>query len=344
MSGSATSIPPDVSRLTAAIFVGNGSNILLLGALIVQCYYYYINFGHKDRKRIRFIALFTFVLEVVQTFLVTRDSYILFCVEWGVPSALLRVGLIWLYIPIMGSLMSLLAQSFWAWRLLLITNVYWIPGLVLLFSLAQFVTGLVTGIKCTLIPNLDVTQLSLVFQPASVWLAGTAVADLIIVAFMFFFISKSQARTEFDDTNALLSKILFITLETGLICATIAVIDLALYLAFGNENWHLATSITLSKIYANCLLVVLNSRKLSSSKEEGPISFSRQVFTGTGGSIPATPSAFRSGKTSGINISVSREIHGDEEALHIPMTDPSSDILFQMKSLPHVEDKESVFP
>ncbi|KAJ7442762.1 hypothetical protein B0H11DRAFT_491015 [Mycena galericulata] len=311
------------------------NNFLLLGALVVQCYYYYINFGHTDRRRIRFIVVFTFILEIVQTFLVARDSYILFCAQWGVPSALLRVGLIWLYIPIMGSLMSLIAQSFWAWRLLLISKTYWIPGLVLTCSLAQFIAGLVTGIKCTLIPNLDVTQLSIVFAPASVWLAGTAVADLIIVGFMLYFITKRKNRTQFNATNELLSKILFITLETGLICATIAVIDIILYLAIGDENWHLATSITLSKIYANSLLVVLNSRNMSSNHEEGPIPFSKQAFTNTtiGGSSPA---GFRGGKLSSINISVTRETRNDGEALCIPMAD--------MKAPPPIEDKEAAYP
>lgn len=73
---------------------------------------------------------------------------------------------------------------------------------------------------------------------------------------MLYYISNRKSRTEFNETSALLSRILFITLETGLVCATIAVIDLVLYLAIGNENWHLATSMTLSKIYANSLLVV----------------------------------------------------------------------------------------
>jgi len=311
-------------------------NFLLLGALVVQCYYYHINFGHRDRLRIRLVVVFTFILEIVQTALVARDSYILFCSQWGVPSALLRVGLIWLYVPIMGSTMSLVAQSFWAWRLLLISQTYWIPGVVLTFSVTQFIAGLVTGIKCTFIADLDVTDLTRVFEPASVWLAGTAVADLVIVAFMFYFITRRKNRTEFNATHELLSKILFITLETGLICATIAVIDICLYLAIGDENWHLATAITLSKIYANSLLVVLNSRNMSSNYEESPMSFSKQSFANTP-TIGGTSSAgFRGGKTSAINISVARETRSDEEALRIPMAD--------MKALPHIEDKEAAYP
>lgn len=70
---------------------------------------------------------------------------------------------------------------------------------------------------------------------------------------------------------------------------------------------------------------VLNSRTRSSRKEEDPISFGRQVFTS--GSNSAAQSAFRAGKNPSINISVSREVHDDDEALHIPMSDVSITLL-----------------
>lgn len=66
---------------------------------------------------------------------------------------------------------------------------------------------------------------------------------------------------------------------------------------------------------------VLNSRTRSSRKEEDPISLRKQVFTS--GSNSAAQSAFRAGKNPSINISVSREVHEDDEALNIEMSDVS---------------------
>lgn len=94
-------------------------------------------------------------------------------------------------------------------------------------------------------------KLSSMFQ---VWLGGTALCDVILAGSMIYYLHKSQ--TGFRATTTLLSKFIRITIETGLTCATFAVLDLALFLAFENNNYHLAPSIALSKIYANSLLVV----------------------------------------------------------------------------------------
>lgn len=87
-----------------------------------------------------------------------------------------------------------------------------------------------------------------------VWLGGTALCDVILTGCMIYYLRRS--KTGFRATTTLLSKIIRITLETGLACATLAILDLALFLAFQENNYHLAPSIALSKIYANSLLVV----------------------------------------------------------------------------------------
>lgn len=74
---------------------------------------------------------------------------------------------------------------------------------------------------------------------------------------MIYYLRRS--RTGFQATRTILSKFIRITVETGLTCATFAIIDLSLDLAFKNNNYHLAPSIALSKIYANSLLVVRNT-------------------------------------------------------------------------------------
>jgi len=295
---------PPVVTLTAAIFFGNVINFWLLGILTVQAYYYYINFGKSDVKRIRFVAVFTVLLEFTQTCLVVSDAYRLFCLEWGTPAVLLRTGLIWVYIPVLGSLMSFVAQLFWAWRLRLLTQVLWLPAIIITFSITQFVSGLVGGITGRNIE--DVRHLTEVFKPISIWLAGTAVADMIIVVSMLYFFSKN--RSSFAGTSAVLSKILFLTIETGMCCATVAILDLVMYLVFQDENWHVCVAVALSKVYANSLFLVLNSRKGGRySKDSDSV----------GVSVQSRHQGIES-RRGGINISVTRDLRADDDR-HIPM-------------------------
>lgn len=63
-------------------------------------------------------------------------------------------------------------------------------------------------------------------------------------------------------TLSIVRKLMKYTVETGLITSFAAIIDVALFLApsLKDTNWHYVVSFCLSKIYANALLAILNSR------------------------------------------------------------------------------------
>ena len=71
---------------------------------------------------------------------------------------------------------------------------------------------------------------------------------------MIYYLNRSN--TGFKQTSTLLSKFIRLTLETGLVCAAFAILDMSFYCAFQTNNYHLAPSIPLSKLYSNSLLVV----------------------------------------------------------------------------------------
>ena len=66
--------------------------------------------------------------------------------------------------------------------------------------------------------------------------------------------------TSFRKTADLVNKLIRLTVETGALTATIAVVDLILFLAVPNTDYHITPALILAKLYSNSLLVVLNSR------------------------------------------------------------------------------------
>ncbi|KAF9054689.1 hypothetical protein BJ165DRAFT_1440487 [Panaeolus papilionaceus] len=64
---------------------------MLLGALIVQCYMYYLTFPN-DRRITKVLVLCAIISETLQTALVTRYAYRTFASQWGDPSGLAEVG------------------------------------------------------------------------------------------------------------------------------------------------------------------------------------------------------------------------------------------------------------
>ncbi|KAF4571674.1 hypothetical protein EYR36_009017 [Pleurotus pulmonarius] len=253
----APGIPPFIAELTIGCLLGHFFNWGLFGALAVQTYVYYLAFPN-DRRWPKAIVLGVFVIEVLQTVLATRDAFRNFATGWGNIEDLEEVGWLWFSVPVLGAIISCTSQIFFAWRIWILSSKnLWLPGIIAFLSILQGVAGTWSGIYSHFIGNFANVPVH-TRNTTIVWLGGTALCDVLIAGSMLYYLNIS--RTGFRQTNVLLSKIIRVIVETGLICATFAVLDLALFLAFQSNNFHLAPSIALSKLYSNSLLVVLNAR------------------------------------------------------------------------------------
>jgi len=258
----ASDIPPNIAQLTGPLLLGVLFTWGLLGALIVQAYIYYTAFP-RDRLSLKILVWVTFVLEVIGACLVTRDAFRVFGTGFGNMEPLDTVGWLWFSGPILNSIISCSAQLFYAWRISVLSgNIYTSVPIVLLAAL-QGGTGFYSG---WFVLHVGVwSEISRAYRTTCVWLGGTALCDLIIAISMMYYLNKS--RTGFAGTSSVLSKFVRLTIETGAICATFAILDLAMFLAFQTTNYHLAPNLPLSKLYSNSLLAVFNARaKITSSR------------------------------------------------------------------------------
>jgi len=65
-----------------------------------------------------------------------------------------------------------------------------------------------------------------------------------------------RARSAFDDSNTIIVRLIAMTVETGTLCAVVAIIELAMFLAYPHNNYHIAPALALSKLYSNSLFAV----------------------------------------------------------------------------------------
>ncbi|CAE6462136.1 unnamed protein product [Rhizoctonia solani] len=89
------------------------------------------------------------------------------------------------------------------------------------------------------------------------WLGAAAVCDILIV-YMLSHALMTQ-RTGFGRTDALINKILWYTINTGLLTSLIAITDLITFCTMDNMI-HLGFNFVLGKLYTNTLLATLNAR------------------------------------------------------------------------------------
>ncbi|KAF9003562.1 hypothetical protein BDQ17DRAFT_1355537 [Cyathus striatus] len=256
-SSSSVQLPPGfIVQLTGPLLIGHLFNWGLYGCLVVQCYIYYLAFP-KDTLLPKSLVGFALTLETLQTVLSTRDAFRNFGSGWGDFKDLDTVGWLWFSVPVIGSLISFTAQNFFAWRIWILSRQLYFPILIALISTTQCIFGLWVGISAHIVGFFSQFQ-NHSFNQTSVWLGGTALCDIIITFCMIYYLSRE--RNGFRSTNVLIARVIRVTVETGLICAAFAILDLSFFLKWRDNNYHLAPSIALSKLYSNSLLVVLNSR------------------------------------------------------------------------------------
>ncbi|KAF7294606.1 hypothetical protein MIND_00997200 [Mycena indigotica] len=246
-----------LAQITLPLFVGTIMNWLLFGVLLVQIYIYYVAFP-KDPRWAKLGVAAIILLELLETITDSREMVNTFGLRWGDMEELDIVGMAWFGVPIIGPLIASIGQGVFAWRIYLISQSIYLPVLISLTSAVQLAAGFWTGINISKAGRFSLLQDRNVI-PTSLWLASTSLCDLLIMFGMVYYLIRTRER-EFSRISSAISRILFLTVETGAICTAVVLADLYLFLAFKGTNLHLALCIELSKIYSNSILLIFNSR------------------------------------------------------------------------------------
>ncbi|KAJ7932659.1 hypothetical protein B0H13DRAFT_2307341 [Mycena leptocephala] len=254
-----SAMPPSIARLTLPMFLGTVVNAGLFATLLVQVYIYFAVFPN-DRTWWKLLVVFILFLEVVETVASIRDMIHIFGAGWGNMDALDNVGWAWFSVPVMGSIISAVCQTFFGWRIYIIGKNPFVFALVIIISVVQLGAGIWTGVNICIATKFSLLQAHNL-APTATWLATTSAADLLIVLATIFYLRRSSdPQFTSAKTNSVVLRIITMTAETGVLCALFALVDLYLFATYKGTNYHLALCIELSKIYSNSILLIFNSR------------------------------------------------------------------------------------
>ncbi|KAF9460010.1 hypothetical protein BDZ94DRAFT_1311874 [Collybia nuda] len=311
-------IPTDIEKSTAPLLLGYILNWGLYGSLCVQVYYYYLAFP-KDRLVLKGLVYGLCLMETAQSILIAHDLFKIFAFGYGNVAELIDPQLTWVIAPIMTGIGNFTVQAYFAHRIHIISGSK-IPGIIILMlALMQSISAVVCGVQVQLANDFTAIQ-DEAPTTTTIWLVGSAVCDIIIALFMIYFLSRRA--TGFSDTQAMITKIMRLTVETGSLTATVAIIDVVLFIAFKSRNYHVAPALILGKLYSNTLVTSLNSRlvivgsrnststdEINSYRSRGTIIDSAQRMR-----FPGVASRLRKGDTS-VTVNIERQVWNND----IPM-------------------------
>ncbi|KAF8547823.1 hypothetical protein OG21DRAFT_1489889 [Imleria badia] len=215
----------------APMLIGVFLNCILYGATLVQALMYFQTFK-SDKWWMKIFTLNTaFDVGVVYEPLIIRYATprvatvaptmsVLKCcltefIDWSSED------------PLMTVLISLPVQLFIAWRVKVMSRSIILPAIISFFAFASFVGGFTTMVSVILI-HMEYARFPQNYGAVITWLASSAVADVIITASLVH--SLWRKRTGFAATDDVINRIIRLTVQTGLITAVSATIDVTLFI------------------------------------------------------------------------------------------------------------------
>lgn len=237
------------------MLIGVLFNTILYGILVVQSFIYYQTYK-KDASWLRYFMLYLFIAETVNSALDIVMVYEPLILNFETSKATTFFPIMLATDPIVTVLISTPIQIFVAWRIFIISRAKWLAGLICIFAFISMGGGFWTGITVTIIRRFD--RKPELHWPALTWLLASAIADVIITASLAF--SLSRRKTGISNTDDAVNRIIRLTIQTGLVTAIFAALDVIFFLALPRTTINFIWDFALSKLYTNALLSTLNAR------------------------------------------------------------------------------------
>ncbi|KAK0196100.1 hypothetical protein F5146DRAFT_317764 [Armillaria mellea] len=229
----------------------------LFGTLSVQLYLYYLAFPN-DRKFTKCLVYGFYLVAFIQTMAFTYDAFATFGYGFGDLEALTGMYSNWFTVTILSSVSACVGQSFYAYRIFVLSKSQIVPIVVICVSLTSFVAGIITGVFC--FPADDVTELVSPRMSIAVGIlcGASALCDIIIAICMTLYLMRGN--TGLRQTQILVAKLIRLTIETGSVTAVGALLTFILFFAFPHQTFYQAPALLTSEMYANTVIMVLNAR------------------------------------------------------------------------------------
>ncbi|KAI0059127.1 hypothetical protein BV25DRAFT_1829454 [Artomyces pyxidatus] len=251
--------PPNVTSAIAPILLGTLFNWCLYGVLVVQVYLYDFYFP-SDKRMFKMLVYFVFFIESLQTAFTGADLYYWLASGFGNFARLEKPYLSSFDTPFMGSLVALIIQSFFCYRIWVLKRSF--SGLALVIGLVSFtegVAGMTLGIYGHTVANFAEAHKHTLTVLIYITLIGDVIADLMIAITMTCLLSETRKQEHQYSKNAI-SRILRLTVETNVLSASVAIIALVAYIAAPSQTYYFCPTAVIGKIYSNTLLVMFNNR------------------------------------------------------------------------------------
>ncbi|KAF8521047.1 hypothetical protein JB92DRAFT_3111420 [Gautieria morchelliformis] len=247
-----------------AMLVGVLVSTTLFGLTTLQTYLYYVNYA-KDRAAFKWLQtpppwlnnspLVKRVLDLTHTIFIAHTAYYFLVLQYGNPASLLD-GEWSLIMEVAITVLVTVLVQWWVADSTLASPSHQGKYSFTLVSLRI----VYTSIKLF-------SRLPEVLGVMSATLIIMAVNDLFITIVLCWYLHKAQSA--FNETQSAIRLLIVYTIETGLVTSIFVTVDAVCILTMPHNWIFIGITVCISKLYANSLLTILNSRHSLKIRDSG---------------------------------------------------------------------------
>ncbi|KAL5482961.1 hypothetical protein ACEPAI_9556 [Sanghuangporus weigelae] len=302
MADAAAQIPA-LDNTMGVLYLG----VTLWGMSTVQMYYYYNNYP-QDPVWIKLLVGTVWALDTTHQGLIIHSVYVYLITQYG-NLTFLNVIVDTLLIEVLfNAVIVFLVQAFFLLRVWRLSQknipVVVVLGALILASLVLSIVYTVKGLDIRVFSRL--TEIYALNRSINVI---NAVTDVALAAALIYLLQ--QSRTGFKRSNHIINRLIFFSLNTGLLTSIDAIVTLVMNTMYGSTFLYILFFLNTSRLYTNSFMATLNSRKAfrglddSTDGESFSLSQSRYRSQTVGVETPAGLKA--SNRTHALSVKVNTE-------------------------------------
>ncbi|KAL1949750.1 hypothetical protein VTO73DRAFT_8631 [Trametes versicolor] len=266
MSPPSTAAPPSILALLppvpslgntfGAFLIATFLGLIMYGLTVHQTYRYFRLFP-RDAPVLKGIVASTLVLETIHTVLCMHVCYYYLVTEYFNPLALLDGVWSIRISPVSTAAVILISESFFVRRVYLIGARFRAILIVIpVLMLANLGFATAATVEAFILPTF--ADFANVAWLTSAGFGCAVLIDSLLTGTLIFVLHKS--RTGLKATDSLIDVLIIYAVNTGLLTVIVSILSLILALVLPKDLIYSGFNIIATKLYANSLLAVLNSR------------------------------------------------------------------------------------
>ncbi|KAJ7155718.1 hypothetical protein C8R46DRAFT_991043 [Mycena filopes] len=254
-------MPVDIAWTLGALLVGGSIGLVLSGIVTVQCIVFYKLYPNEVRIR-KLMVLAVWLLDLLHSIFIVVSLYDYFIHFFG---DFKRIDIIPWSVAlsvVVTAIQTMIVHWYFAHKIYKSSGQnWWITAPIVLLAFLRLFAASVSTTEMIKLQRYAVFNEKYPGWIFTTGLSLSASVDIIITAWLCYFLQKMRRRTASTPMAQVVDTITLYTLENGFLTCVTTTASLICWLAMPDNLVFLGLHFVIGKLYANSLLISLNTRK-----------------------------------------------------------------------------------